>query len=685
MQITRPSFLSPRVFWSPKNAGGATLASTRKGIIEHSEHFADLIIDVVPGTEDGSFPGLKNFDSLTRRFVSDIERKEIAVLNEKFDGSPAIALGYDAEGRPFVAYKRGVARGSKIIRTVKEARKVHTNPLMTAIYEDCIRYLRRSMARFHEKDVIFQADLLFTPSNGTKVVTEDAVTIKANPFGIEYTLPAGLKFYPFAAEAKIGLVVHSAMKRVIDPETGEVSDGEPLDDEGLIESFVKTIRSEEVFVIDPWSRRVQIDQGEDSFTVEKRSEILGILQNMHDDLQALDGEFRERWKTFLPQFKTFLNSSLKEGHRGGIYRAAAEGEPYDFELIVNKFREWIKTRSETVRISPKGTKTYLAPLSMPEEFEMFLFGKNYRMLCRYIRAYFDANRIQYTLKPHMREVYSSKLGGGKIEGIIITDGTTLVKLVDRLDFTMQNFSGEKKRKLRKKTKIKSGKKPKVKKQVPTPLLYRKWHAGAVFYLGKFQPLHAGHVANIGAAAAAFGPENVHVIASNKEPDLEATNWKDMGIAKRKKDLLSGDYVHVFSQELRQEIFRLGLPEGVNLKFADIAAFWSYLNWARARNLEGNIFFMMGQKEMKAGRYRQQLERFKTHLVPHPLPMQLGGMSGTQVRQAIKSLHERGDLASYYFLLSAFAFVPKKMQDPIIGQSLKEWAQAHAAVQSTLQT
>jgi hypothetical protein len=662
----------------------ATLASARQGILKHGEHLADLVLDIVPGAESGAFPGFELYASFIRRFMVQIEAREISVLNEKFDGSPAIVLGFDAKDRPFVAYKLGIERegAPRIIRTVKEASSVYRAGAMKEIFEDVIRHLRPRLAKFSDKDLVFQADLLFTPRNGTKTVSDDAVSIKANPFGITYTLPAGSKFYPFARDAEVGLVVHTVGRRVIDPANGEIAGVQPADDAECIERFVKALRSEDVFAIDPWSRRVRINQGDGvSFTAEKEAEISTLLKGMREGLGSVGSEFRLAWKPFLPLFRTFLNSSLKEGRSGGIYRAAAAGEIFDFDLIVERFRVWLYARSNELRINPKGVKRWMAPRKMPDEYEKLL-AEHSDPFRAYLKAYFDANRVQYLLKPHMSEVYASKLGGGRIEGIMITDAVTQVKvkLVDRLDFTKANFAGEAERKRKKR--VRRGKReqaaPKKKPSNASPSFLRRWRPGAAFFIGKLQPPHAGHIALIGAVMREFSPEEIFVLASDKAPDFEAKHWADFGVAQRKKDLVAREFEHAFSRVLREDMLRYGVSEGVSVGFADPIAFWRYLGKARATGRRGSVHLIVGAKEMAAGRYDQQLERYSDQLRLWPVEMQSGGMSATEVRRAVKLLHERGDFGAYEFLVRALEFIPKKERDGIIGRLVKEWGDVEAA-------
>ena len=671
----------------------AELASTRKGILAHGEHLTDLLLDIVPGADTNEFPGVDQHEAFVRKLIGDIESKRVTLINEKFDGSPSIVLGFDEAKKPFVAYKHGLGgkNGPRIIRNVKEANTVFRGSVMGDLFEDCIRFLRPRLLKFKEKDLVFQADLLFTPRNGAKTLLDDQVNIRANPSGITYTVSRDSRFFAPLSQAKVGLVVHTAGRRVKDPETGNESI-EPLEDEALIEKLVSTLRSDDVFAIDPWSRNVGIDGGVDSFDGVKKSLIEGALEEIRRGMTSLGKEFRGEVKKFLPHLKIFLNASLKEGSDGGIYRAAAEGKDFDFEQLHGSFALWLKKRSETMHVNPQGVKTRFAPKKAPQDFEEFS-AKYHGELSSFFKAYYDANRIQYILKPHMREVYSSKLGGGRIEGIMMTDGTTKlkVKLVDRLDFTMQNFAGEKDREISKNAR-RARRKADVKavSRKVTPKVYRKWRGrvkeGAVFFIGKMQPPHAGHIAMIGAAISMFGLENVFVMPSDKAPNFLAESWREIGAGKHntKKELEAGLYTHVFSPELRADILRYGLPEGAQICFSDTRNFWSYLKKAKDNERKGSVRLIVGEKEMEGGSYKDQTERFASHLKVVPIQMKAGGVSATDVRNAVKSLYKNGDEASYEYLSEAYSFIsPAKERDRIIGRMVEEWRQLDAVVKELL--
>ncbi len=668
------------------SGSGPKLAGLRTGILKHGEHLADLVLDVAPGAAEDAFPGLDLYERFIDQFIGWIRAGSISELNEKIDGSPAIVLGFDADNRPYVAYKLGIERkgAPKLVRTVAEAAQLYGNSPIAAILADCIRVLRPRLKAFSDPSLVFQADLLFTPNNGARTVENDAVIIRANPSGLAYRITKHSKLHPFVSNVQLGLVVHTVGRRVIDEETGTVARVEPLDDADAVEAFVRTLRSDGVFAVDPWTRDVRIDRGKNRFTDAQETEIRAALSGMRAGLAGMSADFRKQWASFLPTFRIFLNTSLKAGHNGGLYQAAAANEPFDFDRICAVFRTWITERANTLRISPSGAKRWMAPRRMPADFDALVADSGDDLRAA-LAAYYDANRILFQLKPHMRGAYTSKLGGGPIEGIMVTDETSgvKVKLVDRLEFTMHNFAGEQMRTQEKRVRRATSTKQAPKKfapatKLPPPL--DRWRAGAAFFIGKMQPPHAGHIALIGAAMQEWSPSELFVLASDKAPDLTAETWKGWGVAARKKDVQAGDYTHVFSPALRTEILQQGLPEGVHAHVIDTSAFWRFLNRAAKDNRKGAVALIVGQKEMDEGRYDAQVKRYADRLRLMPMPMQQEGISATAVRQAVRRLAEQGDPAAYDFLKQAFAFVtPARARDRIIGRLIQEWLAVDAVV------
>jgi len=95
-----------------------------------------------------------------------------------------------------------------------------------------------------------------------------------------------------------------------------------------------------------------------------------------------------------------------------------------------------------------------------------------------------------------------------------------VKFVDRLDFTLQNNQ-------------KRGPSVNLPLEGSNPFSrfsppLNRWAPGTAFVVMKGQPVHSGHIKMIKLAEKALGA--VTVLASNKAPNFEVENWKEIGSA-----------------------------------------------------------------------------------------------------------------------------------------------------------
>ncbi len=648
------------------------------GVVRHRAHWVDLILE--QGASANLNPAV-DFEKIARDLIAGIRKKEIEILNEKIDGAPAIVFGFDSDDRPFVVYKLDIGRKSgppRLIHSREDCAKYFDldNPV-GQILAEAIEQLAPAMQRYGRRDLTFQADLLFTPVSGEK--REDPLTqslhFKPNRHGIEYILPQGSKFQPYAAEAKVGLVVHTVGVRQIGEE-GKLEIN-PSSETLEIEALLKAIRSPELFAIDPWSRKVRIDQNMQlGFTQDKATRAEELLSSIRDKSSSLSREFQAEWKRLLPHLKIFFNSSLKDGGTGGIYKAAQADEPFDFQRILDKFQGWVDARSIKAGPTPKWVARKFEHLRTASHGE-------FSALCE---AYFDAIRLQYLLKPHMQEVYSSKLGGGRIEGVILQSGETVVKLVDRLDFTMLNFQGDEERrrirKLNNRAKdyepVDQRKKFASLETLPAP--FNSWHPGAVFVILKAQPPHTGHIALINEVVAKAGDAPVYVIASAKSPIVRSAHWKRFGATDTKRELNDQDYTYILDKNLRKEILRAGVEKAAKIHFIEPQAFWAYVSRAKKEEASGQVYLAMGEKEADEGRYDKQLEKYRSHLCPIVVKMQKEGISGTMVREAIKAVAQSGDFHSEQLLDRAFEFIPADRRNDVIERVIQAWKKvdAHAS-------
>ena len=148
---------------------------------------------------------------------------------------------------------------------------------------------------------------------------------------------------------------------------------------------------------------------------------------------------------------------------------------------------------------------------------------------------------------------------GPAEGVMFGQ----VKIVDRLDFTMKNFS-----------KARRGVKYSDLEKLPEPL--NEWQPGAGYFLAKFQPLHIGHVVAIRRAAEKLEGRPLYILASDSAPDLNATHWRNLKVSSTKRNLKAGVYTHPFSARIREELLKAAFGQNGNIHFVNPAVFWEHL-------------------------------------------------------------------------------------------------------------
>lgn len=663
-------------------------SSARSGMLQHREHFADLILAQGASLQTRH---IQAFETMVRDLIAGIAAGAIPLLNEKFDGSPAVALGFTpGTDQPFVTYKADIPELDKQIQrkkqrlptTVAEAEKAFPNlkQIMAPAIEHLGPGMRKVVAEL--KDYIFQGDLLFTPQgeqpdkDGKIRIIRENHRITLQPNAVPYVLERGTPEFAAIASARVGIVIHTVSRRTVRPD-GLLA-AVPLETEEqarvhtLISRLVAALSSREAFAIDPWQTHVPTAR-QVAWTPETQATALALLESVQSKLASLSPEFRKAWSgNHLAQFRIFFNSSLRPGARGGIYRRAAEGLALDWDGLVRKMRGFTYARA-----GGPVKESYVQSL---ENFYSE-HGKELEVL---IRAYYDAIRLHYTLAPYLNEAARSKLGGGEIEGMMLETHDTVVKFVDRLDFTVRNNA---RRGTLPNVEISEGtpRGPPQFSDLPEP--FNRWQPGAAFVLMKGQPVHSGHLRMIRRAVEMNPGAPVYVIASNREADLAASAWGDLGLTDTKKELEARDYTYIFSGALKREILESGLNGAAPVYILNPGTLWSYLKIAQATGAQGQVKVVMGQKEWDRARYDDQLEEHAVVLDKLVVDMQSEGISGTQVRRALRDfVLEAGEKrqAALAVLEAALAEIPtKKRRKQLLNKLAKEWEAADSAAQRAL--
>ncbi|MCB0337819.1 MAG: hypothetical protein KDD62_15990, partial [Bdellovibrionales bacterium] len=125
-------------------------AAERRGTLQHSEHFVDLIL------EQAGFPGdrqFQAFSAIAEKMIAELQQDTIPTVNEKIDGSPAVVLGFDAEGKAFVAYKKRYEHSEQVLFTnsYRVDQFYEGNLALRRTYRGCVKYLLPQLEKLREE------------------------------------------------------------------------------------------------------------------------------------------------------------------------------------------------------------------------------------------------------------------------------------------------------------------------------------------------------------------------------------------------------------------------------------------------------------------------------------------------------------------------------------------------------
>lgn len=620
--------------------------SRPSGVLMHGEHWVDLILAQGSSRE---MRHLNAFSKMTENLLSAADIGKLDQVNEKIDGSPSIVVGFSATNEPFVAYKGHfnkkvgqslVTRDSKVEEIFKRSEGLKNT--FAVLLKELIPALTNQSKQF--KDFVFQGDLLFTEGDNRRSIEKDKIVIQAN--SITYEIDSTHPYFQPLREARVGVVFHTVGNRRIN-EDGTVL-AESSSSERELRDFVSKLRNQNVFVIDPFKDQISIAQSH-PLSSQTKEMVQKLLFELRSRMRTLSPSFTSTWGSkYEALFRIFFNSGLRPPNNGGIYREIAEGRDISIDQVILNFRAWTLSREEQ---------------NLQADFTAF--AKNeHDSLHALLQSYVDAIRIQTLILPSLKEAFSSKLGGGDSEGLMLKTSDSVVKLVDRLDFTMLNNQRWNRR-----TDIKPL------DQFSTP--FNNWNPQAVYIVLKGQPVHGGHIAMIQAAVHNNPGKKIFILLSSKEPNLDATDWRSLGATDTKKKLLEKEYTHVFSVELRRTLLEQGLKNlPIEILIEEPFNFWNYLRSAKAAGLEGQVQLIVGEKEVQEQRYAIQQQELSSVFQLQPIELKLDGISGTQVRESLRKLalgNESEKLQSLAFLDGVYGYIKNKtFRRGMIQKMASEW-------------
>jgi len=396
----------------------------------HLEHIEDEILNFgVPGGRAAI-----NFIRSLRDMFSGQSTGKVDI-SVKWDGAPAIFAGTDPEdGKFFVGTKGVFAKNPKLVKSKSDLDKYGYSGGLREKLEIALA----NLPAIGIKGVL-QGDMMFTQSDleNTTIDDEDYITFQPNT--IVYAVPANSKFAKTIKSTKMGVVWHTTY-----------SGGKTLAD--MKASFGASVsglkKTKNVWFEDASYRDVS---GTMLFTQKETTTITRHLSRAGKVFQKINSRslqsFLDVQKTLEggsaagASFKTYNNTLVRAGEKVNDPRAHTRGYSKYFE-------EWWKAK-QIGSVKQEKTKKQKEKL-MKEYLRVFRQTEStVRQVVEYQSHILDAKHLIVnkldTGARRMAKTFIKTKTGYKVtpdEGYVVVDRLegNAVKLVDRLEFSYNNFS-----------------------------------------------------------------------------------------------------------------------------------------------------------------------------------------------------------------------------------------------------
>ena len=393
----------------------------------HLEHLED---DIINNGFDGGKNAIAFLESLKDMLAGNSKGK--LNVTTKWDGAPAIVCGPSPEnGKFFVGTKSVFNKTPKVNYTIQDIRNNHDGPVAN-ILRECLQYL----SGLGMKEVL-QGDLMFT-SSGKKTTTykdgsgKSEVMISFQPNTIIYMVPENTPFGKKIQRSKLGIVFHTTYK------------GSSFDKmkAKFGANVSKLRRTPNVWFDDASYKDVS---GNATMTIGETQQLQKIINQANGSLKQ-GKEMLNKIKTEKNtlsvgvQLKTYLNSFIR----------AATDLPSTKETATN-FKSYYAEKTQKEIDGVKTDKAKQKYQTIQDTGIKFIDDHNESiyMACATYKSLQRAKKVIIDKLNKAKSIGTFKRDGNGLkatnpEGYVAVDKKgKAVKLVDRLEFSIQNFTAAK--------------------------------------------------------------------------------------------------------------------------------------------------------------------------------------------------------------------------------------------------
>ena len=395
----------------------------------HLEHIEDEIVNYGISGARASI----NFLRSLRNMLAGSASSKVN-MTVKWDGAPAIFAGTDpADGKFFVAKKSVFNATPKLYKTVQEIDDDLSGQLNSKF-----KIALEELSTLGIRGVL-QGDLMFTDDVETKTIDgETYYTFQPNT--LVYAVPVNSDLGKQIKSAKIGVVWHTTY-------TGS-------DLQGMSASFGADIsglrKSKSVWMDDATYKDVS---GSAKFTASETKEITKMLSAAGSSFKKINSGDLKKFQSMQENifkgqlagagFKTYLNQFIKKGEQFSVEKA----KRFDYAMYVKRYFD------EKIIVKIKTEKTRLQKEELRDDLvkQLLSMNKTVYSVIEFMSHIVDAktmivkklNEVQQLAKTFIRTDKGFKVSN--VEGYVAVDksGKSAVKLVDRLEFSYNNFTAAK--------------------------------------------------------------------------------------------------------------------------------------------------------------------------------------------------------------------------------------------------
>jgi hypothetical protein len=397
--------------------------ATKEGKNVHLEHIEDEVLNRgVTGARDAI-----NFLRSLRDMLAGHSESNVN-LTTKWDGAPAIFCGTNPENGKFFVGTKGVFNANpKLNYTEDDIDNNHPNPGLNEKLKVALRYLPKLGIKG-----VLQGDMMFTKGDIDKQVIDGTSYITFQPNTIVYAVPSGSKLARAMLDAQLGVVFHTSYtgKTMADMKASFNIDINHL-------TNTKDVWFRDAYFVDA--------SGTATFTEEETKEITGILSDAGRLFQTINPMTLNRIAAsdvLLTYIKTFNNTKVRAGEH-----------IKDTKLHTVQLIKYIEDKLNKEILAAKKAETKSKREKEKNEVMRFFRGNagELKKIFDLQNDIVDSKNMIIKKLQQIRQVTGSFLkteDGFKVtnpEGFVAVDKLkgNAVKLVDRLEFSLANFTAQK--------------------------------------------------------------------------------------------------------------------------------------------------------------------------------------------------------------------------------------------------